>query len=60
MSLADLQGLAERSDLEQIEAGAEQQVGELDRFLLQLILRQRGDGPGGGNGGGGHFQIGFV
>lgn len=45
--LDDLQGLAQSSDLKQIEAGSEEQVGELDGLLLQLP----GDGCWGGGGG---------
>jgi hypothetical protein len=33
--LDDLEGLAEGGDLEEVQTGAEQQVGELDGLLLQ-------------------------
>lgn len=39
--LDDLERLAEGGDLEEIETGAEQQVGELDGLLLERLLRQR-------------------
>lgn len=44
--LDDLERLAEGGDLEHVETGSEEQVGELDWLLLQLIaLRGRaGDG----------------
>lgn len=35
--LCDLKRLAQSGDLEQVEAGAEKQVGELDRLLLELL-----------------------
>lgn len=34
--LDDLQGLTQSSDLKKVEAGSEEQVGELDGLLLQL------------------------
>lgn len=42
--LDDLEGLAEGGDLEHVEAGAEQQVGELDWLLLQLLGLPNGGG----------------
>lgn len=45
--LGDLEGLTERGDLEHVEAGSQQQVGELDGLLLQLVRlvgRHRGRG----------------
>lgn len=52
--LDDLEGLAQSGDLEHIEAGSEEQVGELDGFLLQLFLRarSRNGGDGGHDDGG--------
>lgn len=44
--LDDLEGLAQGGDLKHVEAGSEEQVGELDWLLLQLP----GDGRGGGGG----------
>lgn len=38
--LDDLERLPEGGDLEEIETGAKQQVGELDGLLLELLLRQ--------------------
>ena len=49
--LGDLQGLTEGGDLEHVEPGAQEQVGELDGLLLQL---GRLGGRGGGGDGGGH------
>lgn len=43
--LDDLEGLAESGDLEHVETGSEEQVGELDGLLLQS--RRRRDGGGG-------------
>jgi len=37
--LHDLQRLPERRDLEHVQPGAEQQIAELDRLLLDLRLR---------------------
>lgn len=52
--LDDLKRLAEGGDLEHVEAGSEEQVGELDRLLLQLLLRKRSrhGGDGGHDDGG--------
>lgn len=48
--LGDLQGLPEGGDLEHVEPGAQQQVGELDGLLLQLgRLGSRGGGDSGGH-----------
>lgn len=44
--LDDLERLAQGGDLEQVEAGSKEQVGELDGLFLQLP----GDGRGGGGG----------
>lgn len=49
--LDDLERLAEGGDLEHVETGAEQQVGELDGLLLQLLGFPDGGGHGGGSGG---------
>jgi len=49
--LDDLEGLTEGGDLEHVETGAQQQVGELDRLLLQL-RRLGGRGRNGGDGSG--------
>lgn len=46
--LDDLQRLAERRHLKQVQAGAQEQVGELDGLLLQLVARG-GAGDGGGS-----------
>ena len=49
--LDDLQGLAERGDLEEVETGTQKQVGELDGLLFQLLRRWgRDGGDGGGHG----------
>lgn len=48
--LDDLERLAEGGDLEHVEAGSEEQVGELDGLLLQLLLL-RGRSRHGGDGG---------
>lgn len=52
--LDDLERLTESGDLEHVEAGSEEQVGELDRLLLQLLLRERSrrGGDGGHDDGG--------
>ena len=38
LGLKDLEGLAEGSDLEEVQTSAEQQVGELDGLLLQMRI----------------------
>jgi len=48
--LDDLERLAERRDLEQVEPGAEEQVGELDGLLLQRLLLRHGGRHTGGDG----------
>jgi hypothetical protein len=45
--LEDLQGLSEGAHLEEVQPGTKQEVGELDRLLLQRSWRW-------GQGGGGH------
>lgn len=45
--LGDLERLAERRHLEHVQSGTQQQVGELDGLLLQLL--GLGGGPGGGD-----------
>lgn len=48
--LDDLQGLAEGGDLEQVQTGAQEQVGKLDGLLLELGRlgsRERGGNSGG-------------
>jgi len=45
--LGDLEGLAEGGDLEHVETGAQQQVGELDGLLLKLVRLPNGGGDGG-------------
>lgn len=52
--LDDLEGLTQSGDLEQVKAGSEEQVGELDGLLLQLLLRagSRNGGDGGHDDGG--------
>lgn len=45
MSLADLQGLAERSDLEQIEAGASSKLENLIGFFSSLFSVRGGTAP---------------
>lgn len=57
--LDDLQGLTKSGDFEQIETGAEQQVGELDRLLLDLA-RRLGDRESRDGGGGGHDVAGVA
>jgi len=42
--LDHFKGLAERGNLEHVEAGAEQQIGELDGLLLQLLRLRGRDG----------------
>lgn len=44
--LGDLKRLAQGGDLEQVEAGAEKQVGELDRLLLERLRGRRSGGNG--------------
>lgn len=46
--LDDLKRLAQGGDLEHVEAGAEQQIGELDGLLLQLLRLAHGGGHSGG------------
>lgn len=48
--LDDLERLAEGGDLEQVEAGAEEQVGKLDGLLLEVLGRSRDGGDSGGHG----------
>ena len=48
--LDDLEGLAEGGDLEHVETGTKQQVGELDGLLLQLLGLANGGGQGGSGG----------
>jgi hypothetical protein len=50
--LGDLEGLAEGGDFKHVEAGAEEQVGELDGLLLQLVASR-----GGRSGGGDHDRM---
>ena len=47
--LHDLERLPQRRHLEHVQPGAQQQVGELDGLLLQLLRlgRSPGDGVGG-------------
>lgn len=45
--LDDLERLAERGDLEHVQTGAQQQVGELDGLLLQLLGLPDGGGHSG-------------
>ena len=49
--LDNLEGLAEGGDLEEVQTGAEQQVGELDGLLLEALGLRRGSRDTGGDGG---------